>query len=95
MSWVMALLQVPYLIYVMTAQLADYLVVWAGKQSHRIWEILPWVAVYLLGVISSIAYIAFNLLRWVGYGLRGSDRALRIMQRPISRVIPTAKPGPY
>ncbi|MBE9029070.1 M48 family metalloprotease [filamentous cyanobacterium LEGE 11480] len=66
MSWILALLQVPYLIYVMTAQLADYLAAWSTKQSNRVLEILPLVGVYLLALVSSAAYITFKALRWTG-----------------------------
>ncbi len=66
MTWILALLQVPYLVYGLTAQLADRLGAWGQKQSYRALEILAGVGVYGLALVSSIGYIAFMLLRWLG-----------------------------
>jgi Zn-dependent protease with chaperone function len=65
-TWILALLQVPYLVYGLTAQLADLVGNWGKKQSHRALEILARVGVYGLALVSSIGYIAFTTLRWMG-----------------------------
>jgi Zn-dependent protease with chaperone function len=65
-TWILALLQVPYLGYGLTAQLADRLGAWGQKQSHRALEVLAGVGVYGLALVSSIGYISFTTLRWMG-----------------------------
>jgi Zn-dependent protease with chaperone function len=65
-TWILALLQVPYLVYGLTAQLADRLGAWGHKQSHRALGVLALVGVYGLALVSSIGYISFTTLRWMG-----------------------------
>jgi Zn-dependent protease with chaperone function len=66
MSWILALLQLPYLAYSLIAQLADWLTTWGSKQSLRAVEIVATVGVYILGVGASITYIVFTTMRWLG-----------------------------
>jgi Zn-dependent protease with chaperone function len=66
MSWILALLQLPYLAYGLIAQLADHLTTWGSKQSLRALEIIATIGVYILGVGASIAYIVFTTMRWLG-----------------------------
>jgi Zn-dependent protease with chaperone function len=65
-TWIVALLQVPYSIYYLTAQLADYLAAWSHKQRLRGLEILALIGVYLLALVSASGYVTFIGLRWVG-----------------------------
>lgn len=66
MSWILMLLQVPYLVYGITAQLADDMANWAARQNNRCLELAPLVVVYGLALVASIGYIAFVALRWMG-----------------------------
>ncbi len=66
MTWILALLQVPYLVYRLAALGADFVTAWGQKQGHRALEILAIALTYGLGLVASIGYIGFTTLRWVG-----------------------------
>ncbi len=66
MTWIVTLLQIPYLLYRIAAELADYLAVSGRRQRYRVVKFLALVGGYFFAFISAIGYIAFDLLRWVG-----------------------------
>jgi Zn-dependent protease with chaperone function len=65
-TWILAVLQVPYLVYALAAQLADQLAAWGTKQSQRWLEILVTIGVYALAIVAAIGHISFTTLRWMG-----------------------------
>jgi Zn-dependent protease with chaperone function len=66
LSWLMALMQVPYLIYWLSAKLGDRWVEWGEGQDYRALEILAWIVAYPIAAVSAISYGGFWLLRWAG-----------------------------
>ncbi len=66
MTWILALLQVPYLVYRLAAQAADVVTAWGQKSGNRALEILTIVGTYALGLVASIGYIGFTMLRPMG-----------------------------
>lgn len=66
MTWIVTLIQIPYLLYRIAAELADYLATSAHRQKYQVVKFLALVGVYLFAFISAIGYIAFDLWRWSG-----------------------------
>jgi Zn-dependent protease with chaperone function len=69
LSWLVALLQIPYLIYWLIAGIGDRCLDWAAQQDNRALEILGTIAAYGLAAISSMSYSVFWLMRWPGLWL--------------------------
>jgi Zn-dependent protease with chaperone function len=66
LTWYLGLLQLPYSVYVLLSRGADWLEDWGDRQDYPALTILATIGVTLLGVLASVAYIAFDLLRWPG-----------------------------
>jgi Zn-dependent protease with chaperone function len=66
LTGLMAILQIPYLIYWLTANIGDRLMDWAEGQDNRAIDILGRIAAYGLGAVSTIGYVSFWIMRWAG-----------------------------
>jgi hypothetical protein len=66
MTWILALLQVPYWLYRLAAQAADRVTIAGQKSGYRAFEILAIGVTYALGLVASMGYIGFTTLRWMG-----------------------------
>jgi Zn-dependent protease with chaperone function len=66
MTWILALLQVPYLVYRLAAAGADFVTIGGQKSGNRALEILTIGGTYALGLVASIGYIGFTTLRPMG-----------------------------
>jgi Zn-dependent protease with chaperone function len=69
MTWVMAILQVPYLIYWGLAKVGDWVQTWGIQQTNRALEIVAIGVTYVIAGVSSVAYGSFWVLRWAGLWL--------------------------
>jgi Zn-dependent protease with chaperone function len=69
MTWVMAILQVPYLIYWGLAKVGDWVQAWGFKQTNRALAIGATGVTYVIAGVSSVAYGSFWVLRWAGLWL--------------------------
>jgi Zn-dependent protease with chaperone function len=66
LTGLMVILQIPYLIYWLTANIGDRLMDWAEGQDNRAIDILGRIAAYGLGALSTIGYVIFWIMRWAG-----------------------------
>jgi Zn-dependent protease with chaperone function len=66
LAWIVAIEQVPYLIYRYTAELGDRLWVQARQPRHPILGVLGKTTGYGLALVSALSYGLFWALRWAG-----------------------------
>jgi Zn-dependent protease with chaperone function len=66
LTWYLGLLQLPYSAYVLLSRGADALENWGDRQDYPALSIVANAGVSSLGVLASLAYIVFSVLRWPG-----------------------------